>query len=95
MRKKCVERRESDPDPNRGSYYYTDLLDLRDILEKRWAFIQNHLSRLGSDRPSALRDLERLNEIRNAVMHPVRGVAPDEEAFAFLSGFKEGMGIGS
>ena len=95
LRKKCRERQEGDPEPIEDPYCYTDLLDLRDILEKRWTSIQGHIGVLGSDKPRALREIERLNGIRKSVMHPVRGAPPDEQAFVFVREVRERLQIGS
>jgi hypothetical protein len=86
IRKKCAERREDDdgelaPDP----YCYTDLIDLREILDKQWTIISADLPKvIVNNRKAFLGDLLRLNGIRRKVMHPVRGDVPSEQDFEFL-----------
>jgi hypothetical protein len=91
IRVKCQQRREEEeidsaPEP----YRYTDLIDLRTILDKQWAILSRHLPRQAtSDKKALLNDLIRLNQIRRMVMHPVRGSIPTEDDFYFLRTLKE------
>jgi hypothetical protein len=83
IREKCSQRREGDP-KRLDSYCYTDLLDLREILKANWGVLKAEVGRLGSDRKQLHEMLGRVNEIRNMVMHPARGIDPNEEDFAFI-----------
>lgn len=83
IREECSQRRERDP-KRLDSYCYTDLLHLREILEANWSVLQAEVGRLGSDRKELHEMLGRVNEIRNMVMHPARGIDPNEEDFAFI-----------
>jgi hypothetical protein len=91
VRKKCVERREEDLQPISDPYCYTDLLDLRAILDSNWTELNSVVGTYGSDKPKLLRDLVRLNEIRRTVMHPIRGGVPVEDDFSFLRSMREAL----
>jgi hypothetical protein len=91
IRGKCQQRREDEEsDPRPEPYCYTDLIDLRAILDKQWTIISKYLPRQAtSDKKALLDDLMRLNQIRRMVMHLVRGGTPTEDDFDFLRGLKE------
>lgn len=88
VRKSCVVRREEDSDPAADPYCYTDLIDTRQIIEKRWNLLQSELLRQVSDKRQLMDDLLRLNQIRRMVMHPVRRGVPSEDDFDFLRAFR-------
>lgn len=91
IRQECVNRREEDKEPV-DPYCYTDLLDLKTILDKQWAALGQTLpKKMASDKKKLIEDLVRLNEVRRVVMHPVRGVAPSEEDFDFLRRMRREM----
>ncbi len=84
IRKKCAERREEhsrrEPLSN-----YTDPIDLKEIVDKNWKLFEADFQRVKTEVKSKkdfLAGLDRLNEIRKAVMHPVRG-APTEDDMKF------------
>lgn len=82
-RNKCNERCEEDSlslDP----YCYTDLLDLRKIVDKNWSVLQTEMGGFSSDKPRLMSELVKLNRIRNMVMHPARGTRPTEADFQFI-----------
>ena len=92
VRKKCVLRKEADPDYCEA-YCYTDVLDLADIIHKRWKFFKEALPpEIRVDRQALKRDLERLNSIRNRVMHPSRNMPPTEADFDFVRSLKTRLG---
>lgn len=85
VRGKCRERHKRDPDKLCHPYCYTDLMDLAKIIEAQWALFKELFPTCYSSNRKALLDaLNRLNRIRNKVMHPVRGVAPVEGDFDFV-----------
>jgi hypothetical protein len=88
IRKKCAVRQQEDPIPIDTLFRYTDVLDLREILEKRWGEIHGLIGRLATDKKKLLADLLRFNEIRKMVMHPVRGAVPDDADFEFIKDLK-------
>jgi transposase len=90
VRVKLQERRERDANPERDAYAYTDLLDLSDILRKRWSEIAVDVLPKEAlvNRTAVVDDLRRLNDLRKKVMHPVRYSSPSEKDFAFLNCLK-------
>lgn len=93
-RQKCVSRREEDEDPIADAYGYTDLVDLRAILDKEWTVISKRLpGKAASDRKKLSNSIVRLNQIRKLVMHPVRGGCPSEDDFDFLRLLKNDLGF--
>lgn len=82
VRVRCAERRERDAFEYCEAYCYTTFIDLASILEKSWRHLESGLPEtIRSDRPRLLRDLRRLNAIRNKVMHPIKDRPPTEEDF--------------
>jgi hypothetical protein len=56
--------------------------------DERWELLSAGLSASArADKRQFLSGLDRLNRIRNCVMHPVRGTPPTGEDFAFLGDF--------
>jgi hypothetical protein len=95
IRTKCEKRFHDDPESPAHPYAYTDILDLRGLLDKHWQDLSPHVCRDGNaDRSGLLRDLERLNRIRRIVMHPVRGRVPSEADFEFLRDVKRRLRFG-
>lgn len=95
VRKACHNRREEDSERS-DPYCYTDLIDLRSILDKQWKFIRDVLpGEISSNKPKFMDELLRLNRIRRKVMHPVRGGVPSEEDFDFLRSLKRRLGAGA
>jgi hypothetical protein len=89
IRKECQSRREEDEDGSSEPYCYTNLIDLWKILKGKWAIFQTELpSAVKSDKNKFGDDIQRLNTIRNIVMHPVRGKIPSEDDFDFVRDFK-------
>lgn len=85
IRADCAALREKDHEPADDAYCYTHLINLREIIDKRWNIISNYLpKRLVSEKRDLLDRLLKLNRIRNAVMHPVKMVAFTEEEFEFV-----------
>ena len=93
VRLKCVEGREKDRYNYLEPYCYTDLLDLSKIIAKKWTLFEDILpAPIGSDKPRFTNDMETLNKLRNRVMHPVRGPAPNESDFEFVRDVKSRLG---
>ena len=95
IRVECQKRREEDnqwpvPEP----YRYTDLIDLSVILDKQWSILGSHLpEEVSKDKKALLTQLNRLNQIRRGVMHPVRGNIPSEDDFEFLRNLRRDLGF--
>ncbi len=90
IRNKCNERCEED-DLSLDPYCYTDLLDLRKILEKNWNVLQTEMGQFSSDKPRLMSDLVKLNRIRKMVMHPTRGTRPKEADFLFVKDLRKDL----
>ncbi|HUV31689.1 MAG TPA: hypothetical protein VMY05_11465 [Acidobacteriota bacterium] len=92
VRKECVVRLEEDDEPADDPYCYTNLIHLLQILEKQRSTFSLVLpSNIARDKPGLKRSFNRLNRIRNAVMHPVRGEMPSDEDFSFVREFTAEM----
>lgn len=61
------------------------MIDLKKILEKGWRLFSSHVPR-GIEKGEVTAAIDRLNPIRNAVMHPVRGESLTQEDFEFVRG---------
>lgn len=90
VRHACNARREEDTGKRSDPWSYTVLTDLKRVADKQWAAVSQHLpSKIGDDKQHFLKDLDRLNNVRNRVMHPVRGDLPSEEDFEFVRSLKK------
>ncbi|MBI4203223.1 MAG: hypothetical protein HY532_08955 [Chloroflexi bacterium] len=88
-RKECSERREQDP-KRLPLHRYMDLIDLKSVIEKNWDLFQSKFpSEYGDNRKLLLQDFDRLNQLRNEVMHPLRGQQWDEDDIQFVRSFLE------
>jgi hypothetical protein len=88
IRKKCATRLEEDPDPASESYAYTTLIEIKDILDKKWGLFQGLLpAPVRKEKKRLMDGLASLNTIRNRVMHPCKRVAITQENFSFVHGF--------
>jgi hypothetical protein len=93
IRAECASALERDPEPCAEPYSYTTFIHLKVILDARWHVLSAGLpGRFASNKQILLSSLTRLNVIRNAVMHPVKGLTPTEEDFAFVRDFKTSLG---
>ena len=88
VRKSCVQVREDDPEPATDIFAYTTFINLSEIIERNWSLFISQLpqSRV-SNRKMLLSDFSRLNQIRNAVMHPVKSKRWDQSDFFFVQEF--------
>jgi len=94
VRVKCQERRETDSETPVEPYRYTDLIDLSKVIENQWSLLKGLFPEpYRSDRRQLIHDLNRLNQLRNRVMHPVRGAAPSEEDFELVRDVQSRLGI--
>ena len=92
VRKSCVQVREDDPDPVQDIFAYTTFINLPEIIDKNWAFFVPKLPKQwASNRKGLISDLARLNQLRNAVMHPVKNKRWSEKDFDFVGSFLETM----
>lgn len=90
IRAECAALLEKDPEPADEPYRYTHLINLREILDKRWPVLSKYLPKsLLNEKKDVLERLLRLNRIRNAVMHPVRNTVISEDDFEFVRDFEK------
>jgi hypothetical protein len=96
VRVKCQERRELDTDARCEPYQYTDLLDLSKVVGDNWSDLGPLFQEpYRSNKRKFEGDLRRLNSVRNRVMHPVRGVPPNEEEFDFVRSIRRNLLVAS
>jgi hypothetical protein len=94
IRVKCQTRREEDPDEPCDAYCYTDLFDLLKILESNWSLFAAYMAApYLADRRRLRDDFQRLNGIRNKIMHPIRGMIPCEDDFYFVRQVERDLGL--
>lgn len=89
VRIECATLQERDETPADEKYCYTTFIHIKKILEKNWQALSKRLpTGFTRDKKQFLSQLGRLNYIRNAVMHPVKGIRLDDEAFAMVRSFQ-------
>lgn len=92
IRAECAALLEKDPEPADEPYRYTHLINLREILDKRWPVLSKYMPKsLLNQKKEVLERLLRLNRIRNAVMHPVRNTVISEDDFEFVRDFEKDL----
>ena len=92
IRAECAALLEKDPEPADEPFRYTHLINLREILDKRWPVLSKYLPKsLLNQKKDVLERLLRLNRIRNAVMHPVRNSVISEDDFEFVRDFEKDL----
>ena len=85
IRKACAQAREDDPDPVDDVFAYTTLIHLAKIIDQHWMIFTARLPpHLARDKKKLSHEFTRLNFLRNAVMHPVKGRNWGREEFAFV-----------
>jgi hypothetical protein len=99
VRLQCVVKQESDPENLSDPYKYTTLNHLSLIIDANWPIFRSVFPEdLFEHKQNVLDDLKELKRIRNAVMHPVKGLNWTEKDFDFARGIfqtfhqLEGMG---
>lgn len=85
IRAECAALREKDPEPADDAFCYTHMVNIREILDKRWPVLSKYMPKhLLNGKKDLLDRLLRLNRVRNAVMHPVRNTVLSEDEFEFV-----------
>jgi hypothetical protein len=85
VRRSCAQAREDDPDPVEDVFAYTTLIHLSKIIDQNWRLFSAHLpSEFANDKKRLFQEFARLNTLRNAVMHPVKGKSWGREEFTFV-----------
>lgn len=86
-REKCLCRWTAE-DEEFDRYSYTDLLDLWNIINKQWPLFKAKLPNvLSSNKKELESSFNRLNAMRNKVMHPSRGLFPSDADLDFAEHF--------
>jgi len=90
IRAECAAFRERDLEPANEPYCYANFIHLKEILDKQWkVFTKTLPKKLLSEKKKLLSGLTKLNQIRNSVMHPVRGTVLTNKDFAFVRKFRD------
>jgi len=85
IRKACLLTRDDDPDPVDDVFAYTTLIHLAKIIDQHWRLFSARLPhQFAHDKKKLSHEFTRLNFLRNAVMHPVKGRSLGREEFAFV-----------
>ncbi len=83
-RKQCQIRREEDEAPIDDQYSYTTFIELKSTIESNWRLFSVALPKaFAADKPDTLQKLQRVNGIRNKVMHPVKEMNKYEDDYRF------------
>lgn len=85
VRLNCSQARESDDESVDHPYHFTTFIHLKKIMDSNWRLFSQKLPKsITADKNVFLKDIGRLNTIRNQVMHPVRNKPPTKEDFEFV-----------
>ncbi len=88
IRKDCRNRYEDDDDPVKEPFCYTTLINLKIIIDKQWSLFHKILPKtVVNDKKAFLKKLDRINQIRNRVMHPSKGYDFKPKDFEFIHEF--------
>lgn len=88
IRKDCARLREEETEPAAEAFCYTTFIHLRKILDDQWGVFSQVLPQIVvKEKRKFLSNLNKLNSIRNYVMHPVKGMPITEDDFAFVREF--------
>lgn len=94
IREKCEKTMKEAPEPAMEAYCYTTFIHLKEILSKRWDMFSPCLpQKVASDKKGFLSELGALNGIRNAVMHPCKGIHPSEPDFIKVRALVNELGL--
>ncbi|MGA3192536.1 MAG: helix-turn-helix domain-containing protein [Candidatus Bathyarchaeia archaeon] len=94
IRVECATSREEDPEPASEAYSYTTFMHLGKILENQWGIFRETLpKRLASNRREMVQRLEKLNHIRNSVMHPIKDIQLTDKEFTFVRKLRADFGL--
>jgi len=94
IRVNCAQKREEDS-LREELYRYTDLIDLKTIINKNWRLFEssfNLVHKHFGSKKDFLAGIATTNEVRKRVMHPIRKTVSDED-ISFLKRFAEIIGI--
>lgn len=87
IRVRCSDAKERNTKERLHSYCYTNFIDFKDIIKDNWAEFSKVLPTDiadGRKKQQLLADLQQVNEIRNGVMHPIKGIRLSEKDCEFV-----------
>jgi len=94
IRMYCATACEGDSHQAGEPYSYATFIHLKEIYDKQWGLLSQTLPRsVSCDKRKFLSSMNRLNRIRNTVMHPVRGDRLKDDDFGFVESFRNSLGI--
>jgi len=84
VRKNCQSRKEEDETPLEDPYRYTTFIELKSIIECNWSVFSVALPKaLAANKPETQKRLQRLNNLRKQVMHPVKEISEYDASYRF------------
>lgn len=85
IQEKCASRRKEDDEPCEEPYSYTTLIELWEVIRRRWDVFESGVPKeYRANQEQLKKHFLRLNRIRNAVMHPVKERKWSEDDFVFV-----------
>jgi hypothetical protein len=92
IRRGCAITKEEDPQPMSELYAYTKLIHLKTIIDKQWKVFEKVLPKEFSSKKKLLMErFDRLNAIRNGVMHPIKPIEITQEDFTFVREMRQAL----
>lgn len=94
VRSKCAKLYEEDDDFAREPYCYTNFIDFKNIFQKQWGEFEKVLPKhIVRDKKEFFSKLVTINQVRNRVMHPIKGYDFTPKDFAFVYEFNATLNI--
>ena len=85
VRINCAQAREFADESVDHPYHFTTFIHRKKIMYKNWELFLRRLPQsVIGDRASFLKEIVRLNDVRNQVMPPIRAEPPTESDFEFV-----------
>lgn len=92
IRKECSAQWQDDDQLAPEAYCYTNLIHMRDILDKKWKICEDFLPQeFTGNKQETLSKFLRLNHIRNSVMHPVKRIPLTFADLEFVKTFSQSI----
>jgi len=77
IRKQCAIKRQHDYNVYSTEYDYVTLIDLSEIIDKRWSIFRDDFQKNKlEDKKGVMQNFRNVNTIRNQIMHPSRKYCP-------------------
>lgn len=85
IRQRCATTKEADPEPISDLFAYTNFIDLKKIIDTHWATFKTVVpSPFENQKKALLKRFDKLNNIRNGVMHPIKPIEITPYEFGFI-----------